>query len=133
MAKRGEGMDPADEAVGARIRIRRKMLGVSQAELAEQIGVSFQQVQKYERGTNRASASTLLRIAEALDCPAAALLGAEPASPVEAELLGLLAEEGAPQLLQAFCAIPDRDTRLAVLAVATGLSADGSAKARSGS
>lgn len=123
MARRGEGMDPVDEAVGARIRIRRKMLGISQSELADSIGVSFQQVQKYERGTNRASASTLVHIAAALDCPAAALLGEEPTSPVEAELLGLLAEDGATQLLQSFCAIPDRETRQAVLAVAAGLSA----------
>lgn len=111
-----------DEAVGARIRIRRRSLGISRAELADRIGVSYQQVQKYECGVNRASASMLVRIAEALACPAAALLGGPHASALETEFLALLAEDGAAQLLRAYCAIPDRQTRQAVLAVAAGLS-----------
>ncbi|HYD43914.1 MAG TPA: helix-turn-helix transcriptional regulator, partial [Phenylobacterium sp.] len=45
--------DPIDVAVGARIRLRRKQLGISQSKLADAIGVTFQQVQKYERGANR--------------------------------------------------------------------------------
>ena len=48
--------DPIDIAVGARIRMRRKSMGVSQQGLADVLGVTFQQVQKYERGTNRVSA-----------------------------------------------------------------------------
>jgi transcriptional regulator with XRE-family HTH domain len=65
------GPDPIDLHVGARIRARRKMLGVSQEALAHAIGVTFQQVQKYERGANRTSASMLVRIARALHTPAA--------------------------------------------------------------
>ncbi len=70
-----DGPDPIDIAVGARIRARRKLLGISQQALAERIGLTFQQVQKYERGTNRVSASKLVRIAEVLQTSAADLIG----------------------------------------------------------
>ncbi|MDV4155663.1 helix-turn-helix domain-containing protein [Rhizobium brockwellii] len=55
-----------DSYVGARIRMRRQLLGMSQERLGEQIGVTFQQVQKYEKGINRIGASRLQRIAEVL-------------------------------------------------------------------
>ena len=64
-----DGPDPIDLHVGARIRLRRLLMGISQSDLGLALGVSFQQLQKYERGANRASASTLYRIAEALDVP----------------------------------------------------------------
>lgn len=63
--------DPIDVHVGTRIRARRAMLGVTQVQLAELLGLTFQQVQKYERGVNRVSASTLWRAAEALSVPVA--------------------------------------------------------------
>jgi transcriptional regulator with XRE-family HTH domain len=63
-----------DRELGARIRQRREALGLSQTWLGEQIGLSFQQVQKYERGRNRVSASTLVAIAGALSTSSAALL-----------------------------------------------------------
>ena len=58
--------NPTDLHVGARIRMRRKILGVSQERLAEDLGLTFQQVQKYERGANRVSASKLYEIARSL-------------------------------------------------------------------
>jgi transcriptional regulator with XRE-family HTH domain len=58
-----------DVAVGERIREFRKNAKLSQTQLAEQIGVTFQQVQKYEKGTNRVGASRLTQIAHALDVP----------------------------------------------------------------
>lgn len=58
-----------DTAVGQRIRKRRKALGLSQTELAHNIGVKFQQVQKYETGANRVAASRLWKISEALKVP----------------------------------------------------------------
>jgi transcriptional regulator with XRE-family HTH domain len=61
------GPNPVDVAVGARIRARRNVLGMSQERLADAVGVTFQQIQKYERGTNRVSASRLSQIAEALE------------------------------------------------------------------
>lgn len=59
--------NPIDVHVGARVRMRRKMKGISQEALANKLKLTFQQVQKYERGTNRISASKLYEIAKALD------------------------------------------------------------------
>jgi transcriptional regulator with XRE-family HTH domain len=59
--------NPVDVHVGARIRLRRTLLGISQMALAETIGLTFQQVQKYEKGMNRVSSSRLLDVANALD------------------------------------------------------------------
>jgi transcriptional regulator with XRE-family HTH domain len=58
-----------DQHVGAMVRMRRKALGLSQDKLADALGLTFQQVQKYERGTNRISASKLFQIAETLQAP----------------------------------------------------------------
>jgi transcriptional regulator with XRE-family HTH domain len=60
---------PVDVHVGNRVRLRRMMMGISQEKLAELAGqITFQQIQKYEKGTNRISASRLVAIADALDC-----------------------------------------------------------------
>ena len=59
--------NPIDVHVGARIRLRRTLLGMSQTALADAIGLTFQQVQKYERGANRVSSSRLVDMANALD------------------------------------------------------------------
>lgn len=61
--------DAVDVHVGSRIQLRRTLLGMSQTELGEASGVTFQQIQKYERGANRVSASRLWRLAIALDVP----------------------------------------------------------------
>ena len=63
--------NPVDLHVGARIRLRRRMQAVSQEKLADALGLTFQQVQKYERGANRVSASKLYEIAAALRSPVA--------------------------------------------------------------
>jgi transcriptional regulator with XRE-family HTH domain len=59
--------NPIDVHVGSRIRLRQTLLGISQSTLAETIGLTFQQVQKYERGMNRVSSSRLVDLANALD------------------------------------------------------------------
>jgi transcriptional regulator with XRE-family HTH domain len=61
--------NPIDVHVGLQVRLRRKELKISQEKLAEALGLTFQQVQKYERGANRISASKLYEIAQALDVP----------------------------------------------------------------
>jgi transcriptional regulator with XRE-family HTH domain len=61
--------NPTDKYVGSRVRMRRLMLGMSQGALAEQLGLSFQQVQKYEKGTNRISASRLQAMCHILQVP----------------------------------------------------------------
>jgi transcriptional regulator with XRE-family HTH domain len=58
-----------DNELGKRIRLRRVELGISQSELADKLGVSFQQVQKYEKGVNRVGAARLQQVATALDVP----------------------------------------------------------------
>lgn len=60
------GIHPVDRHVGARVRARRELMGLSQSRLAEALGLTFQQVQKYERGANRISASKLWDIAHTL-------------------------------------------------------------------
>lgn len=61
--------DPTDQHVGQRLRQRRQALGMSQDKLAQAVGVSFQQVQKYENGTNRMGAGRLKQVATALEVP----------------------------------------------------------------
>ena len=61
--------DPVDVHVGARVRMRRLMLGLSQDKLAETVGLTFQQIQKYEKGANRIGASRLFQLASALNVP----------------------------------------------------------------
>lgn len=75
--------NPVDIHVGARVRMRRKFLGYSQEQLGEQIGLTFQQVQKYERGSNRISASKLFQIAKVLQVPVAYFFDAYSEAPVE--------------------------------------------------
>lgn len=64
-----DGPDPVDVHVGARLRQRRTLLGMSQEKLAAAFGVSFQQIQKYERGANRVSASRLHQLTHILNVP----------------------------------------------------------------
>jgi transcriptional regulator with XRE-family HTH domain len=61
--------NPIDVHVGGRVRLRRTLLGMSQERLGEALGLTFQQVQKYERGTNRVGASRLYRLSQILDVP----------------------------------------------------------------
>jgi transcriptional regulator with XRE-family HTH domain len=68
MTKQRSG-NPIDKHVGTRVRMRRMMLNKSQTELGNALGVTFQQVQKYEKGTNRISASRLMHIANFLQVP----------------------------------------------------------------
>ncbi len=63
------GISPIDAHVGARLRVRRTLLGMSQTTLGDTLGLSFQQVQKYERGTNRISAGRLFALSQMLDVP----------------------------------------------------------------
>jgi transcriptional regulator with XRE-family HTH domain len=71
-----------DTYVGSRVRMRRQLLGLSQERLAEQIGVTFQQVQKYEKGMNRIGASRLQRIAEVLGASPSYFFEQDPSEPL---------------------------------------------------
>lgn len=69
MSDKKKTPNPIDIHVGSRVRLRRTMLGMSQEKLGESLGITFQQVQKYEKGTNRVGASRLQNIASILNVP----------------------------------------------------------------
>lgn len=71
MAENKKKPNPIDIHVGSRIRLRRNMFGMSQEKLGESLGITFQQIQKYEKGTNRVGASRLQAIASILGVPVA--------------------------------------------------------------
>jgi transcriptional regulator with XRE-family HTH domain len=115
--------DANDAAVGHNIRVQRLAKKMSQSMLAGQIGISFQQLQKYENGMNRVGAGRLVRIAAALNVPVMTLLdGVAPRPKVAEGLLPsrLLANRHPLRLAQAFAAIEDRPVRRALLALTEG-------------
>jgi transcriptional regulator with XRE-family HTH domain len=101
-----DGPNTLDIALGLQIRQRRRLLGVSQTALADAVGLTFQQIQKYERGFNRVSFSRLVEIAHALDCRVVDLiadLDDETApSPLFRQDTAHLRVGGAPELLSAY-------------------------------
>ncbi len=113
-----DAADPVDVKIGARIRTRREELRITQAQLAAGAGVTFQQIQKYERGVNRVSAARLLQIAAVLKSTGAALLGELEGA--EGDELAMAAP-GAAELLATFRDIHDADKRDALLVVARSL------------
>lgn len=106
-----------DVALGARIRRFRKARRMSQERLAEAVGVTFQQVQKYERGANRVSFSRLALIAAALQTPLSELIaGLEPTAPDgPAPSAHALRVPGASELVEAYAAIPTEAVRSCLL------------------
>ncbi len=77
--------NPVDKYVGSRVRMRRIMLGMSQEKLGEALGLTFQQVQKYEKGTNRVGASRLQQISEILQVPVSFLFDGGPSGGANAD------------------------------------------------
>ena len=73
--------NPIDVHVGSRIRLRRTMLGMSQEKLGESLGITFQQIQKYEKGTNRVGASRLQNISSVLNVPVSFFFEDAPGEP----------------------------------------------------
>ena len=73
--------NPVDTHVGSRVRMHRMMLGMSQGKLGDALGLTFQQVQKYEKGTNRIGASRLLHISQILQVPVAFFFEGAPHQP----------------------------------------------------
>jgi len=107
---------PVDVHVGKRIRHRRWMIGTTQQQLAEQVGIKFQQIQKYETGMNRVSASRLWDIAQVLTVPVSFFfegLDTEPPSNlVESDMPGdILTDKEALELLRSYYAIPENQRR----------------------
>jgi transcriptional regulator with XRE-family HTH domain len=131
----GRRSTATDVAVGQRIRAFRKAAGLSQTELGSQIGVTFQQVQKYENGTNRVGAGRLTQIAIALAAPISDFFGDRVGKPVKrpstaSSLDQLMTEPRAYKLLEAFSRIPE-PLQVAVLQFVRGVGAATQRRGRS--
>jgi transcriptional regulator with XRE-family HTH domain len=117
------GPSPIDVHVGQRVRLRRNIMGLSQQRLAQGLGITFQQVQKYERGANRISASKLYEIARIIQVPIGFFFEGldDPASPAGYTYTAawskvvdeLFAEADGPALVEAFLRIRRRSVRKA--------------------
>jgi transcriptional regulator with XRE-family HTH domain len=129
--------EPTDVHVGGRIRLRRNLLGMSQEKLGEQLGITFQQIQKYEKGTNRVGASRLQAIATILGVPVAYFFEEGPdaakgaASGTRQDLWTASAIEfcmspEGMQLNRAFMRIRDIKVRRRIIDLVKSLGADGS-------
>ena len=106
---------PVDVHVGKRVRHRRWMVGMTQQQLAERVGIKFQQIQKYETGMNRISASRLWDIAAALNVSVAFFfegLSDATGGTADATLPGdILADKEALELVRSYYAIPETQRR----------------------
>ena len=119
--------NPTDKHVGARVRMRRMMLGMSQEKLGDGLALTFQQVQKYEKGTNRIGASRLQQIGQILQVPvsfffegapaAAGIRAADGAEASPAYVADFLATSDGLSIAKNFLLIEDRKLRLAIVDV----------------
>lgn len=123
------GPTSIDQHVGARLRLRRSLLEMSQSELGEKLGVTFQQVQKYERGTNRIGASRLFHVARVMEVPVSYFfegLDAEGDSelkgPDSETLYDFIASPDGLALASAFSGIRDQTVRRRVIDLLRSLS-----------
>ncbi len=117
--------NPIDKYVGSRVRMRRIMLGMSQEKLGEALGLTFQQVQKYEKGTNRVGASRLQQISDILQVPVSFLFDGAPNdlrtggstnnTPSPNYVADFLATSEGLALTRAFTRIPDGKIRRSIV------------------
>jgi transcriptional regulator with XRE-family HTH domain len=120
---------PIDAHVGKRLRLRRTLMGWTQEKLAEAIGLTFQQIQKYEKGANRISASRLQQLGQVLDVPAAFFfegLGTAPASGFSegtgaSYVVDFLSTAEGLQLNRSFALIRDAKVRKRILELVASL------------
>ena len=103
---------PVDVHVGKRIRHRRWVIGMTQQQLAEQVGIKFQQIQKYETGMNRVSASRLWDISETLGVPVSFFFeGLDAANADTSGTADLMADKEAMELVRSYYSIPETQRR----------------------
>lgn len=124
-------IDPFDQALGARIRVRREAHRITQAQLAVACGVTFQQIQKYERGINRIAAGRLALIAVALKCHPGDLYFDADAPSIDADAGDVFNQlrrthEG-PDLAECYMTMPE-DRRASLINVARALAAPSAAE-----
>jgi transcriptional regulator with XRE-family HTH domain len=135
MAENKKKPNPIDIHVGSRIRLRRNMLGMSQEKLGENLGITFQQIQKYEKGTNRVGASRLQAISSILGVPVAFFFEDAPGkengdfgglaeSNSTAYIVDFLNSSEGLQLNRAFVRISDAKVRRKVVDLVKALASD---------
>lgn len=128
--------NPIDVHVGSRIRLRRNMLGLSQEKLGESLGITFQQIQKYEKGTNRVGASRLQAISAILTVPVSFFFEDAPGSSPTTQagfaedneatyVVDFLNSNEGVQLTRAFTKITDPKVRRKIIDLVKSLAADG--------
>ena len=142
--RKSEQPDPIDVHVGSRVRLRRTMLGLSQERLGEALGLTFQQVQKYERGANRIGASRLHQLSRVLDVPVGFFY--DDVDPVRAPAIPAgfaepsqeafdsdpLRRRETQELVDAYYAIEDAAVRRRLFELARSLAAGGETPPRRG-
>ena len=132
---RGQGPHPVDIHVGSRIRMRRTLLGLSQEKLGDALGLTFQQVQKYERGANRVGSSRLYEISRILDVPISFFFeemtgdvssagAVAPVDAVEGAQRDPLAKRETLELVRAYYRIDDPRVRKRVFELMKSIAAD---------
>lgn len=122
--------DPVDAYVGQRIRFYRLKKSWSQTDLAGSLGLTFQQVQKYEKGSNRVGSGRLLRIAELLGQPVSSFfphdVAAAATSPAgDVEVMNLVDRSSTMKMLQAFRAIENDTVRSQLVSLVVAISQNG--------
>ena len=139
----GRKPNPMDIHVGSRVRLRRMVIGMSQEKLGERMSLTFQQIQKYEKGTNRIGASRLYQLAQILDVPVQFFFEDAPLSmtgrgagasgfaesKTEAYLLDFLNSRDGLELNRAFVKITDPKVRKRVVELVRALSEDANVEA----
>lgn len=133
--------NPIDVHVGTRVRLRRMLLGMSQEKLGEHLGLTFQQVQKYEKGVNRIGASRLFDLARVLGVPVQFFYDEAPGEiaggyaapglaerPAESYVVEFLSTREGLELNKAFVRISDPKVRRSVVDLVRSLSGDASAE-----
>lgn len=140
LSKRGEGPNPIDIHVGQRLRLRRTLLGLSQETLGEAVGITFQQLQKYERGANRISASRLFNLSQVLGVPVTFFFDDLPApeatlvpdEPSETQEFESMARRETLELVRAYYRIPDESIRRRTFELVKTLAGDATDNIKAG-
>ena len=114
----------ADGRIGERVRAARMAAGLNQTELGAAAGISFQQIQKYEKGRDRISASCLQVLAKALGVPAASLLDPENGDGHDGDLTRLAIPRGAAALLRSFSKIQNETVRRKIVDLVVSVTAE---------
>jgi transcriptional regulator with XRE-family HTH domain len=102
---------PTDVLVGARIRMHRIIIGVSQEALGKKLGLTFQQIQKYEKGANRIGASRLHAIAEVLRVPVGALFDDDSPGALPSDFIKFMGTTHGQRLVRAFAKLRDPNVK----------------------